>query len=242
MVRLLHPKGHYTVHSLRSAGRVTVEIIAWAGSSVHLDLQNRPNIKRLPFLTTKQKQYFSKTSRQFSGNKVSYFLRDHIFWEAIKLHLFHTLTKWFLCLNLTCVAPTRPHQSCLFFQDFVQWCQHWLLISLRHIQLTLLDEVDDALSNVVANAPGDETCKDTPRQEDTEGREHTVRNHRQSEPVDLLDLRTQTEATDLFWTFTQMLRCSRNLKHPHIWCSPRPHTHTQTYTFHSLYITQTHSV
>lgn len=68
------------------------------------------------------------------------------------------------------------------------------VISLRHIQLTCLDEGDDALFKVVANAPGDET----PRQEDTEGRVHTVRNHRHSEPVDLSDLRTETEARSLF--------------------------------------------
>lgn len=40
------------------------------------------------------------------------------------------------------------------------------VISLRHIQLTCLDQEDDALFKVVANAPGDETL----RQEDTEGR------------------------------------------------------------------------
>lgn len=68
------------------------------------------------------------------------------------------------------------------------------VISLRHIQLTCLDEGDDALFKVVAYAPGDET----PRQEDTEGRVHAVRNHRHSEPVDLSDLRTETEATNLF--------------------------------------------
>lgn len=43
------------------------------------------------------------------------------------------------------------------------------VISLRHIQLTCLDEGNDALFKVVAYAPGDET----PRQEDTEGRVHT---------------------------------------------------------------------